>query len=213
MRKTHLIPIVIMTAILFAGCNDTVTYAEKKELETQEIMDFISARDIQVVVLDEFLKDTITDNPETGPDKSKNEFVLFPESGVYVQIVRRGTGTALKDGDTKLYNYRFLEYNVATNDTVDMSLDLNDPDLLKCVRSGDNYSATLISGRMQRYGQSVPTGWLVAMPFIKPGYLNGESAAKVKIIVPHDKGTSTAMNSVTPFYYELIITSQKYGND
>ncbi len=192
------------------SCNDTETYAERKARETDQINAFLAERHIQVILLDDFLKDSITNNPETGPDKTLNEYVLFPESGVYVQIIRRGTGKVIADNENRMLNVRYLEYNIATADTVDMNLYKNDPDVMKCSRTGDYYSASFISGSMLKYGPSVPTGWIVPMPFLKPDVLNGPSSAKVNLIVPHDKGNSTAMNAVQPYYYELIISSQKW---
>lgn len=212
-NKPYVVTIVALLCLAAVSCNNSETYAEKKERENSQIRNFISERNIDVIVLDDFLKDTITNNPETGPDKSRNEYVLFPESGVYVQIVRRGTGKELQDGDSKVYDCRLLEYNIATKDTVYMSLHIDDHDELYCSRKGAYYTATVRSGYMKNYGQSVPNGWLVAFPFIKPSFLNGAASAKIKVIVPHDKGTTTAMNSVVPYYYELIISSQKYGND
>lgn len=213
MRKLNLPVLFVLLSILVSACNHTETYAEKKERESSQINDFLSSHDIKTIRLDDFLKDTVTNNPETGPDSTLNEYVLIPDNGVYMQIVRRGTGKPLKAGEVKMYNYRFLEYNIATGDTIDLSLYQNDPDVMKCSRTGDYYSATLVSGRMQRYGQAVPNGWLVAFPYIQPGCLNGSASAKVKLIVPHSMGTSTAMNAVEPYYYELIITAQKYDND
>ena len=123
MQRFKMPSLILLTlAISVASCNKTETYAEKKARESEQIQDFISERNIKVIKLDEFLKDTITDNPEEGPDKTLNEYVLFPENGVYMQIVRRGEGTALGDGETRLFNVRFLEYNIATGDTIDMNI-------------------------------------------------------------------------------------------
>lgn len=204
---------ILVTALVLlsmASCNDTETYAERKARETDQINAFLAERNIQVILLDDFLKDTITNNPETGPDKTLNEYVLFPESGVYVQIIRRGTGKEIEDNETRMLNTRFLEYCIATADTINLNLYKNDPDVIKCTRSGAYYNASFISGYMLNYGPSVPTGWLVPMPYLRPDVLNGPSSSKVRLIVPHDNGTSTAMNAVEPYYYELIISSQKW---
>lgn len=211
-RLPLLIAVVLVMSV--AACNKSETYAEKKAREANQIQNFISERNITVIKLDEFLKDTITDNPEEGPDYSLNEYVELPDNGVYMQIVRRGKGTVIEDGETRLLNSRYLEYNIATGDTVDNILHADNSDMLKCSRSGIYYTATFMPGShmVTRYGTSVPppSGWLAPLPFITPGRLyNGPNAAKVRLIVPHDQGTSTAMNSVEPYYYELIITSAK----
>ena len=205
--------IVVVQVLAFGllGCNSGETYADQKAREKSQIDAFISEFGIDVITMEEFLKDTITDNPETGPDKTRNEFVLFPDNGVYMQILRRGEGEPLKSGESKLYNCRFLEYNLAARDTLYMNLFDSDPDIMTCTRNGGMYSATFKSGRMNRaYGSSVPSGWLVPMPYIKPAFYNGSSSARVNLIVPHNQGTNSAANTVTPFFYELLIMTQKW---
>ena len=70
---------------VFPSCDDEETYAEQKEREKNQIMDYIARNNIQVIELDEFLKDTVT-------DVNRNEYVLFSDNGVYMQIVKRGEG-------------------------------------------------------------------------------------------------------------------------
>ena len=60
------------------------------------------------------------------------------------------------------------------------------------------------------YGYSVPNAWIMTMPYIRPGLLNGAGSAKVRIIAPHNQGTQNAASSVYPAYYEIIITTQKW---
>lgn len=203
--------VTVMAIAFFSACQDTVTYAEQKAKERENIDNYIKANDITVITLDEFLKDTVTNNPESGPDFKKNEFVLFPESGVYMQIVRRGTGKPLLAGEKKLYNCRFMEYDIANADTLTTNLFGTDPDVMSCSRVSDTYSATFTQGVMSRaYGNSVPAGWLVPMPYLRPGFYNGAPSAKVRLIVPHDKGNSSAMQSVFACYYEITLMSQKW---
>ena len=52
---------------------------------------------------------------DTTTDVSKNEYVLFAGAGVYAQFVRRGTGSALQNGDTAMLLCRYIEYNIATD--------------------------------------------------------------------------------------------------
>ena len=89
--------LLLVTGLLFVACDDTETYAEQKARENKQIADFIKDNGIQVIKMSDFLKDTITNNPETGPDFSKNEYVLFDDNGVYMQIIRRGTGQQMQD--------------------------------------------------------------------------------------------------------------------
>lgn len=198
-------------AALVTGCQKTVTYAEQKAHERETINEFIENQKIDVITLDEFLKDTITNNFETGPDTTRNEFVLFPETGVYMQIVRRGEGKVLQDGDRRVYNCRFMEHDIANDEVINLNLYENYPDVMTCTRTGDTYSATFVQGKMfSAYGTSVPSGWLVPMPYIRPSFYNGDQSSKVRLIVPHDHGNRNAMQSVFACYYEIVIMSQKW---
>ena len=53
------------------SCNDEETYADQKKREAERIKNWIAQKNIDVISLSDFLKDTIT-NPETGPDKTRN---------------------------------------------------------------------------------------------------------------------------------------------
>ncbi|MCQ2056733.1 MAG: DUF4827 domain-containing protein [Bacteroidaceae bacterium] len=191
------------------SCDDEETYAEQKAREAKQISAYLAARNIDVISVPEFLKDTITDNPDTGPDRSRNEYVLFPESGVYMQIVQRGDGHGISSGETWL-NARYLEIYVATGDTMTMNLREKSADEFCVTRTGDMFSASFISGIMpSSYGNSVPNSWIMTLPYLTPGFLNGESSAKVRIIAPHNEGTQKAANSVYPTFYEIYISTQK----
>ena len=80
---------------MMVSCNDEETYADQKKREAEQINKWLSSHDIDVISLSEFLKDTITDNSETGPDVTRNEYVLFADNGVYMQIVRRGDSRSM----------------------------------------------------------------------------------------------------------------------
>ena len=53
---------------------------------------------------------------------------------------------------------------------------------------------------------TVPAGWLVPFNYIKIGLPQSESdeVAKVRLIVPHSQGHTSASGNVTPFFYEII---------
>ena len=206
---------LVVASLAFTSCDDEETYAEQKEREAKQINNWISQHNIEVISVSDFLKDTITNNPETGPDKTRNQYVLFPDNGVYMQIVKRGAGSTVKPGETKNMNARFVERYVSSGDTIIMNLYQSEPDLFYVKRTGDNYSASFINGTggtmsiMARlYGYSVPNAWLMPFPYIKPGMLDG--AAKVRLIVPHNQGTQTAAANVYPTFYEITISSQKW---
>lgn len=197
---------------VLVSCDDEETYAEQKERENKQIKKWLEDHDIDVIYMSDFLKDTITNNNETGPDTTRNEYVLFPDNGVYMQIVRRGEGRLLEPGDMWYMNARYKEYYVSNGETRTLNIYQSEPDVFHVKRVGDNYTASFLSGIMASiYGTNVPSAWIMAMPFIKPGVLNGSSAAKVRLIVPHTQGTQTATQSVYPTFYEIEFTKQKYN--
>lgn len=210
MRKYLLISLALaFSAVAVTACDDEETYAEQKAREARQINAFLSARNIDVISMEEFLKDTVTDNPVTGPDRSRNEYVLFSDRGVYLQIIQRGDGHAIASGETWL-NARYLEILISSGDTLTMNLRERSADEFHVTRTGDTYSASFISGILPAlYGNSVPNSWIMAFPYITPGFLNGESSAKIRVIAPHNEGTQKAANSVYPTYYEISISTKK----
>lgn len=203
--------LVVVSSFLSSCKDDEMTYAEQKEREAQQVRAWLDSHDIDVITLSEFLKDTITSNPETGPDTSRNEYVLFEDNGVYMQIVRRGEGRTIESDNTWYFNARYVEVYVGSGDTLTMNLFQQVPDVFYVKRSGGSYSGSYQGGGImaRTYGNTLPSAWLMTMPFIKPGVLNGDGA-KVRIIAPHNQGTQTAASSVYPTFYEIIITTQKW---
>ena len=78
--------------LAFQSCNNGVTYAELKESEREAIQRFIELNDVKVIDEDQFAEQDSTTNINL------NEYVLFKESGVYMQVVERGGGELLEDG-------------------------------------------------------------------------------------------------------------------
>ena len=206
--------LVAFSSLLTSCKEKEETYAEQKERETKQVRAWLDSHNIDPISLSEFLKDTITDNWETGPDSTRNEYVFFEDVGVYMQIVRRGEGRQISSGDTWYMNARYVEIYIGSGDTLTMNLLQQDPDAFYVKRTGDNFTASFVNnGIMSRaYGYSVPNAWIMAMPFIKPGFLNGKSSAKVRIIAPHNQGTQNAASSVYPAFYEIVITKQQNNN-
>ena len=204
--------LVAFSSVLTSCKEDEETYAEQKERETKQVRAWLDSHNVDVISIQEFLKDTVTDNPITGPDTTRNEYVLFEDNGVYMQIIRRGEGRQISAGETWYLNARYVESYVGSGDTLTMNLFQQDPDIFYVKRTGDTYSGSFLSGIMTRaYGNSVPNSWLMTMPFIKPALYNGNSA-KVRIIAPHNQGTQTAAGSVYPAFYEITITKPKNQN-
>ena len=162
---------IIALSVAFVSCNDEETYADQKEREAKQIRKWISDHDIDVISMSDFLKDTITNNPETGPDSTRNEYVLFSDNGVYMQIVRRGEGRLIESDEMRDYNARYIERYVGTGDSMTANIYQSEPDVFYVKRNGGNYTASFKSGIMKSvYGNSVPNAWIMTMPFIKPLY-------------------------------------------
>ena len=129
----RLIYIILGTLVIssaFYSCREKEeTYADQKKREAKQINNWLSKNDIDVIYMSEFLKDTITDNPETGPDKTRNEYVLFEDNGVYMQIVRRGDGRIMEKDETWYMNARYVEQYVDDGDTLSMNLYQQVPDV------------------------------------------------------------------------------------
>ena len=218
MRKFLLLAISVMVAsAAFISCDDEETYADQKEREAKQINKWLLDHKVDVITMEEFLKDTVTNNPDNGPDKSRNEYVLFEDNGVYMQIVRRGNGRAIKDGERWNLNADYVELYVGDGDTMTMNIYQQTPDQFTLKRSGANYTASFTKGVMlSAYGYSVPNSWLMPFPYITPGFLNS-NAAKVRLIVPHNQGTQHAASNVYPSFFEITLSPFKNtvndGND
>ena len=186
-----------LIATMWCSCDDVETYAEMKEKEKAYIDDFIREQGIKVITKEEFEKDTIT-------DVNENEFVLFKDKGIYMQIVRRGEGEMIEDGARGVLMARYIEVNIETGDTISGNLYASLPDKFTCSRNGDTFSASFTQGIMlTRYSSSaVPSGWMVPLSYVTPGRPN-DKGAKVRLILPHSAATSIAAQYVYPTYYEI----------
>lgn len=198
MKKiVHSLFAVLVMGAAFQACDDTETYADMKEKERKAIDAYIQSEGIKVISLDEFYAQDST------TDVSKNEYVLFKDNGVYMQIVRKGVGAPIADGERAELIARYYEVNIKEGDTLTGNLyDASNPDLLTVENKGGTYSGAFTGGYMySAYGSSVPSGWLVPMPYLHIG--RKEPIAKVRLIVPHSEGQSTATSYVYPCFYEI----------
>ena len=130
--------------------------------------------------------------------------MLFNDNGVYMQIVRKGEGNRVAEGTTRSVLCRYTEYNLETLDTTSTNkYSSSIVDKMLVTNDSGTYSGTFTSGYMlNSYSSSVPAGWMVPMPYI---FLTRNSAniAKVRLIIPYSSGTTTAMQSVVPYWYEV----------
>ena len=199
----------VFTAI---SCNDGETYAEMKEKEKKNIDKFLSNNSlvgsIRVISEEQFAAQGNMTNV------SNNEFVLFGNDGIYMQIVRQGEGQTMpemamerKDSTvTRFILCRFFEYDIENADTTYSNLYTPSVvDKMQCTYShySRNYTAYFTEGRMYAaYGSVVPKGWLKPLSYVRLTKESGKEA-KVRLIVPHSSGTANASGYVLPFYYEI----------
>ena len=205
MKKLVFLFLSLLTAgSLFQACDNSKTYAEMLEDEKNAVNKFIKDSAINVISLEEFERDTIT-------DLSRNEYVAF-SNGVYMQIVDRGS--AENKTDTFANNneicVRYIEEDIMTRDTTCFNVFLEEwgdanqlytnPAVFRYVAEGSYVYGTFI--QMDYYWASyyqstaVPAGWLLALPFVR-------NYAHVRLIVPSKVGHSSAQQYVNPYYYDI----------
>lgn len=197
--------LTILTTLV--SCDNYETYGEKKEKERKAIANFIKDEGIVVISEDDFEDQGCT------TDTAANEFVLFDKSGVYMQICREGCGTKIEEDKQVNILCRFVEYDII--DTLYLAYNITTPstyDKMTVIKSGSDYTASFVFGAMYNvHGSSVPTGWLVPLDYILLGRQTSEDEeiAKVRLIVPHSQGTTTAQSSVYPCYYEITYQRER----
>lgn len=207
MGKIKLALLACAALFTLMSCDDTESYADQKKKERSAIRSYIAKENIKVITEKEFhAQDSTT-------DVSKNEYVLFETTGVYMQIIREGCGEKLKDGETATVICRFKEWNLLT-DSLQLANNienssLNFPDLMSVKNTSGTFKASFIQGSSVMYSiygsGSVPAGWLSPLSYIKIGRpaKPGEEIAKVKLIVPHTQGHQYASSGVYPCLYEI----------
>ena len=210
MKKIFLFLGVTLGLLLMSSCHDHETYADQKKRERTAINKFIADSAIKVISESTFhLQNNTT-------DVSKNEFVLFESTGIYLQIVRKGCGDVLKNGENTTVLARFDEYNLLTDSlqlTNNVLIYAGDPDKFNVRNTSGTYKASFISGVMMTWYKSstVPSGWLAPLPYINLGRPSkeGDEIAKVRLIVPHSQGHQSATSGVYPCYYVLTYEKGK----
>ncbi len=185
------------------ACNDYETYGDKKEKERKAIRQFLADSSFVVISESQFhANGDVT-------DVAKREFVYMDNSGVYMQIVNKGCGTPLQDGENSDLLMRFLE--ICLLDSVSIYNDVNpyDVDVMNVKRQGNTFTAAFTSGAWasSSYGTSVPQGLLVPLSYLNVGRPRSadDHIAKVRLIVPHTQGHSVASSYVYPYYYEISL--------
>jgi len=216
-----LLLLAVCAVACFTSCDDDDTYADRRKRERDQINGFLSkgteVRDnegnvtllhvpgnIKVISESEFYANDSTTNT------ALNEYVLFSGSGVYMQIVRKGTGEPLAEGKSATIVCRYFEYNIAADSLQSTNNILayeTSPDVMNCQNSYGVFTASFTKGvMMSRYNStSVPAGWLIPLKFIRLGRQSSEDEgiALVRLIVPSTEGQSDALNNIYPCFYEI----------
>lgn len=209
-EKITLLILAALASLSFISCDDIETYAEQKDKERDAISAYIAEKGIKVISEQEFL------NNDTTTDVSKNEYVLFGTTGVYMQIVNRGCGHVLQKDESVTVLARFEEYNIlegyASLGNIN-SYYHTSPEKFDIRNVSGSFYASFVAESSLIYSTynylTVPPGWLVPFSYIKIGRptKEDEDIAHVRLIVPHDQGHSGATAGVYPCYYD--ITFQK----
>ncbi|MGM9693119.1 MAG: DUF4827 domain-containing protein [Alloprevotella sp.] len=209
---------------LFCSCDDEETYADRREKENQQIQNFLNTG----VSLSDGNSDTYSINVPGGinvisesdfaakgytTDVSRNEYVLFNSSGVYMQIMRKGPGKPLAEGETATVLVRYTEYDIASayvRSTNVLNAYAVMPDVMTCTNSYGTIQASFLSGVMKNtYDTStVPAGWLIPLKYINLGRQDSENeeVARVRVIVPSTQGQINASANVYACFYDISYT-------
>lgn len=213
-----LFSLLFVLCATFISCKDDVTYAEMRKSEIKSVKSFIkkgchvTAEDGKTVLLHvdpihEISESQFYANDSTT-DVSKNEYVLFSGSGVYMQIVRKGAGTKIANGETTKVICRYHEFNLSTDSLQSSNRVVSQEqyvDIMNVTNVSGTYTAAFSQGLMYNlYGQAVPGGWVMALPFVNLGRKD-DDIAKVRLIVPSSEGHSLASQGIYACFYEITL--------
>lgn len=219
-RNLLFLPLLLLTCCTFIfACDDDETYADKRKRESKQINAFIKSGaqvkdeesgeyllnvpgDIKVISEDEFYRN------DSMTDVSKNEYVYFQNTRVYMQIVQKGKGKKPEDGESERILARYTEFNIAS-DSIQSTNQLSSsemvPDVMTCTNTLGTFSASFVQGMMFNMYNSaaVPSGWLVPLSFINLSRVDDGTLAHVRLIVPGSQGQANASANVYPCFYEI----------
>ena len=224
MRRVYWL-LAIFAAILaqYSCSSEEKTYGEQKEQEREVVKNFINRNVVIKIGSDTLLNmgkiHVITeeefDARNKTTDVSKNEYVLFANTGIYMQIVREGAGKHIEHGESKQLICRFWEYNIM-GDSLQLTNNIMShataPEYIN-VSNNSGYISGSFDMEMipasliyTTYSDTnVPEGWLKPLEYVRVGAQTDAETriAKVRVIVPHSSGQSHAMALVYPCFYEL----------
>lgn len=213
--------LLLAWGITFTSCDDDDSYADRRERERSQISAFlqngvkVKAENSDMYILDVPGNINVISEQEfyandSMTNVSRNEYVYFENTGVYMQIIRKGAGEKLGEGQSATIINRYIEYNIA-NDTIQstnrtLALAAN-PDIMSCQNNYGVFTASFTEGVMKTMYNSntVPAGWLVPLNYINIGRQDSpeEGIALVRLIVPSTQGQNQAAYDVYPCFYEI----------
>lgn len=139
--------------------------------------------------------------------------MLFESSGLYMQIVRKGSGKPIASGESARILCRYTERNLMT-DSIQASNTISPyyyryVEVMSVTNNSGTFSGSFEQNTSLMYlfynSTAIPSGWLAALPYVNIGrYVNdGDELAKVRLIVPHDLGQQYATSGVYPCLYDI----------
>lgn len=205
MKKMFFAFVALLGLAFMSSCDDTETYAEQRDRENSAISQFLRDSSITVINESQFQEQGYT------TDIEKNEFVLMQNTGVYMQIVRKGAGEPIRNGETTTVLCRFTERNLLT-DSIQLTNEVlafaSIPEKMSVTNTNGTFSASFdaTSSLMNTFysSTSVPSGWLVPFNYINLSrHTSDDAIAKVRLIVPSTQGHQYASAGVYPCYYSI----------
>ncbi|AKU68639.1 DUF4827 domain-containing protein [Prevotella fusca] len=206
MKKITFLLVMLASVLAFSSCSHSETYADQLERENNAIHAFIVKKGINVISEEQFTKQGNT------TDTTKNQYVLFSNTGVYMQIVEKGTGETIKKGETATVLCRFTERNLL-RDTLQLSNQFlifgAKVDKMSVTNTSGTYTASFDPSSSVMYdaykSTSVPAGWLVPMPYVGIGRLTSAASklSHVRLIIPSQQGHINATRAVYPSFFDL----------
>lgn len=223
------LPLIAIALTALTACNDDETYADQKDKERDAIAAFIGRDPITMC---NGSGDTLLSMPritviseeqfeaqDSTTDVAKNEYVMFGATGVYMQIVRKGTGQPLRSGERKRVITRYWEYNIlgdSLQTTNNVTYWATNPDIMDVSNTSGTFNASFSKDNgggamfLIYNTTAVPKGWLTPLTYINLGrYTSEDGIAKVRLIVPHTAGQPDASSNVYPCFYEITYEAMR----
>ncbi len=199
--------LLLVCATVITSCSDDETYADQVKRERSAINAYIADSSVNVISEEQFRNQNYT------TDVSKNQFVLFESSGLYMQIVRKGAGKPIASGESARILCRYTERNLLT-DSIQASNTISPyyyryVEVMNVTNNSGTFSGSFEQKTSLMYlfysSTAIPSGWLAALPYVNIGrYVNDDDeTAKVRLIVPHDLGQQYATSGVYPCLYDI----------